>query len=39
VAGYLHHADELQLRGKVIAVVSGGNIAPEQLAQLLSASR
>ena len=36
VAGYLHHADQLQLRGNVVAVVSGGNIAPELLAELLS---
>lgn len=39
VAAHLHHAEELHLRGPVVAVVSGGNIAPEVLAQLLAANR
>jgi threonine dehydratase len=36
VAAYLHRADELRLRGSIAAVVSGGNIAPELLAELLN---
>jgi threonine dehydratase len=36
VAAYLHAADALQLRGDTVAVVSGGNIAPELLAQLVA---
>lgn len=35
-AAYLHHADELGLRGDVVAVVSGGNIAPALLAELIA---
>jgi threonine dehydratase len=36
VAAYLHRADELRLPGSIAAVVSGGNIAPELLAELLN---
>jgi threonine dehydratase len=36
VAAYVHHADQLGLRGDTVAVVSGGNIAPELLAQLVA---
>ena len=36
VAAYLHHADSLGLRGDTVAVVSGGNIAPDLLAELLA---
>jgi threonine dehydratase len=35
VAGYWHRGDALGLRGNVVAVVSGGNIAPDLLAQLV----
>jgi threonine dehydratase len=34
-AAYLHHADLLRGAGKVVAVVSGGNIAPEMLADIV----
>jgi threonine dehydratase len=36
VAAYLHHADALGLHGDTVAVVSGGNIAPDLLAELLA---
>lgn len=34
-AAYLHHAGALRGAGKVVAVVSGGNIAPEMLADIV----
>lgn len=36
VAAYLHHAGSLGLRGDTVAVVSGGNIAPDLLVELLA---
>ena len=43
-AGWLHRRDELRVRfgvaaGPVVAVVSGGNIAPAALAALLMVER
>lgn len=37
-AGYLFHADELPA-GRTVTVLSGGNIAPEPLAEILSGQR
>ena len=34
-AAYIHHAGALRGAGKVVAVVSGGNIAPEMLADIV----
>jgi threonine dehydratase len=34
-AAYLHHAGVVGTAGKVVAVVSGGNIAPEMLAHIM----
>lgn len=35
-AAYLHHADELGIDGKVVAVVSGGNIAMDTLGRIIA---
>jgi threonine dehydratase len=35
-AAYLHHADQLDVDGNVVAVVSGGNIAMDTLAQIVA---
>ncbi len=35
-AAYLHHADELGIDGKVVAVVSGGNLAMDTLARIIA---
>jgi threonine dehydratase len=35
-AAYVNHADRLALDGKVVAVVSGGNIAQEMLARMIA---
>jgi threonine dehydratase len=35
-AGYLHHASELGLDGNVVAVVSGGNLAMDTLADIIA---
>jgi threonine dehydratase len=36
LAAYLHHADRLGMDGDVVAVVSGGNIAPDALAHTIA---
>jgi threonine dehydratase len=36
-AAYLHHADSLPARGRVVAVVSGGSVDPALLASVLEA--
>jgi len=35
-AAYLHHAGQLGLTGNVVAVVSGGNLAMDTLAQIIT---
>jgi threonine dehydratase len=37
-AAYQHHAERLGVSGKVVAVVSGGNLALDTLAELITAS-